>query len=734
MLRLDRATLIALSVALNTASVGAGTVAVALVDKESLVTVSVPSGPAPTSAHPFANVVVNFGRTSNGAPARPETFRARLNGHLISQLFALMVKDGVVVGARARVEAGFLRLGRSGVNRLHLSIRSAPQPLGGRRVRSYRDTDRVVFHAETRSNSGPTAQATVTRDVILPGSPIQFDGGQSVDPDRDELSYHWDFGDGVTLDDPAPTHTYSDNADRVVTLTVSDGQAEGRTSMTLHGIPSCDSGSPPGQLRVDADQALEFGGVDLGQSATRTVIVRNLDSTPGTQVKIASSSGDPAFVLAPTSVTLGAGESLPISITFSPVTAGHQTARVYLAACAANDAQITLLAHGYGGAAPGAGPTLAVHPAFFLGRTTTGGLGIIGVRPSGDRFEADLSALWCATPDGGGSHDVCFRSADCANRGEQCVVPSSVGANQLNAVDFCGDAAGDLFVLSDTGSSGTSQNGDLVGSLVRFSFDEAGRRTGQALLRRVTDGTTHIACDARPRASGVVYLAEWHALGANAAAACSRDGSEALIGVSKADGSVVPTGDIGQIDANEVPPLDSCRDDLDPVQQLGVTPDGTAVYFEPDNNGVYRLRPAAVAMLAGAQAPFQVRSDGSVLYAAVTDSGTASTVRLYDVFPEQALQGALSIDQLTACASYVLPNNRPATDPRPALSVVALAADQESLGDGIVLVNVGVGTAAGPLVPPLSIQATVAFAVSANGPTCTPLGVVNLERTDSLSF
>ena len=53
------------------------------------------------------------------------------------------------------------------------------------------------------------------------------------------------------------------------------------------------------------------------------------------------------------------------------------------------------------------------------------------------------------------------------------------------------------------------------------------------------------------------------------------------------------------------------------------------VYFEPENRGLYRLRPDPAAILADASDPFRVQADGSVLYAAVMDSGTTSTVRLY---------------------------------------------------------------------------------------------------------
>ena len=58
---------------------------------------------------------------------------------------------------------------------------------------------------------------------------------------------------------------------------------------------------------------------------------------------------------------------------------------------------MTLFAHGYGGAAPGTGPTLATHPVYFQ-CLTAAGLWLIGVIPNGDRFAADLSALWLPRP------------------------------------------------------------------------------------------------------------------------------------------------------------------------------------------------------------------------------------------------------------------------------------------------------------------------------------------------
>ena len=54
------------------------------------------------------------------------------------------------------------------------------------------------------------------------GLPIQFNGTGSSDPDGNNLSYAWDFGDGGTGSGAMPTHAYTFAGTYIVSLTVSD--------------------------------------------------------------------------------------------------------------------------------------------------------------------------------------------------------------------------------------------------------------------------------------------------------------------------------------------------------------------------------------------------------------------------------------------------------------------------------------------------------------------------------
>jgi len=97
---------------------------------------------------------------------------------------------------------------------------------------------------EPPSNNAPTAEAGGPYSGYVNQS-IRFDGTGSSDPDDDNLTYHWVFGDGRTGTGETPTHTYSRTGNFTVVLTVSDGELNDTdtTIATVKKLP--DGTSPP---------------------------------------------------------------------------------------------------------------------------------------------------------------------------------------------------------------------------------------------------------------------------------------------------------------------------------------------------------------------------------------------------------------------------------------------------------------------------------------------------------
>jgi PKD repeat protein len=76
----------------------------------------------------------------------------------------------------------------------------------------------------------PTANIAVQTTNAVNGTPVQFSGAGSNDPDGAIISYNWTFGDGSTGTGAAPAHTYSAPGTYTVGLTVLD--SSGYTAST----------------------------------------------------------------------------------------------------------------------------------------------------------------------------------------------------------------------------------------------------------------------------------------------------------------------------------------------------------------------------------------------------------------------------------------------------------------------------------------------------------------------
>ncbi|GAA1197217.1 ThuA domain-containing protein [Streptomyces hebeiensis] len=68
----------------------------------------------------------------------------------------------------------------------------------------------------------PIAEATASKTSGKAPLKVTFSSAGTEDPDGDELSYQWDFGDGSTSTEANPTHTYKKNGTYSARLTVTD--------------------------------------------------------------------------------------------------------------------------------------------------------------------------------------------------------------------------------------------------------------------------------------------------------------------------------------------------------------------------------------------------------------------------------------------------------------------------------------------------------------------------------
>src|SRR5206468_4754159 len=99
--------------------------------------------------------------------------------------------------------------------------------------------------------------------------------------------------------------------------------------------------------------------------------------------------------------------------------------------------------------------------------------------------------------------------------------------------------------------------------------------------------------------------------------ACFRDAKERLVVVRKANGSSPPPL-MDRIDAVEG--LDLCDGDLDPVANLEVSRDGSAVFATLSDGGLYQLRPVPRFISPDIGLGFQVHPDGSLILVTTSDS------------------------------------------------------------------------------------------------------------------
>jgi glucose/arabinose dehydrogenase len=116
-------------------------------------------------------------------------------------------------------------------------------------------------------NRAPTAIASADKTAGSAPLTVTFNGSQSSDPDGNAISYSWDFGDGTSGSGQIVSHTYNADGTYSAVLTVSDGQATGRStpiSIVVGDEP------PQAQIVLPAAGATYRAGDTISFSGTAT--------------------------------------------------------------------------------------------------------------------------------------------------------------------------------------------------------------------------------------------------------------------------------------------------------------------------------------------------------------------------------------------------------------------------------------------------------------------------------
>ncbi|TRZ51261.1 MAG: PKD domain-containing protein, partial [Dehalococcoidia bacterium] len=88
----------------------------------------------------------------------------------------------------------------------------------------YSDVSTLYSYTVTISQRSPIAVLNYSPYVADTSESINFDASDSYDPDGTIVSYSWDFGDGTTSSDVTVSHSYEENGEYIVTLTVVDNE------------------------------------------------------------------------------------------------------------------------------------------------------------------------------------------------------------------------------------------------------------------------------------------------------------------------------------------------------------------------------------------------------------------------------------------------------------------------------------------------------------------------------
>jgi PKD repeat protein len=128
-------------------------------------------------------------------------------------------------------------------------------------VRFYEPTvTRYTYSGGT--NSPPTVVARATPDAGAPPLTVEFTGSDSSDPDDDELTFDWDFGDGSGHSSEAdPVHLYEELGEYTARLTVTDSE-DNESSRTVRVLVTPNQ-APTATIESPGDESFFRAGTPV---------------------------------------------------------------------------------------------------------------------------------------------------------------------------------------------------------------------------------------------------------------------------------------------------------------------------------------------------------------------------------------------------------------------------------------------------------------------------------------